>query len=172
MKYIPNLVISSALRSSVRVHKFVLLKRKNSEEMSSLARQKKKKEIIERVNRDTERIIRLSDCIPNLDFRPLKRDSKEEMDFIQHVKRQKYINENQQNISEDIKKIFERYIKENAKNIEIITVKEERVRFFDGEKENIGLTNFKGNMPTKRNIGGCRKNISWKGIEESTWRIW
>ena len=58
------------------------------------------------------------------------------------------------------KKIFERYIKENAKNIKIITVKEERVRFFDGEKENIGLTNFKGNMPTKRNIGGCRKNIS------------
>ena len=82
----------------------MLLKRKNSEEMSSLARQKKKKEIIERVNRDTERIIRLSDCIPNLDFRPLKRDSKEEMDFIQHVKRQKYINENQQNISEDIQK--------------------------------------------------------------------
>ena len=93
-----------------------------------------------------------------------KRENKEEIDFIQHVKRKKYINENQQNISEDIKKIFERYIKENAKNIEIITVKEERVRFFDGEKENIGLTNFKGNMPTKRNIGGCRKNISWKGI--------
>ena len=56
-----------------------------SEEMSSLARQKKDKEIMDRTNRDTERRIRLSDCISNLDFRPLKRENKEEIDFIYNL---------------------------------------------------------------------------------------
>lgn len=105
-----------------------------SEEMSSLARQKKDKEIIDRVNRDTERRIRLSNCIPNLDFRPLKRENKEEIDFIYNIKKQKYTEDNKQELNEEIQtKLFERYIKENAKNIKIITVKGERVGFFDGK---------------------------------------
>lgn len=105
-----------------------------SEEMSSLARQKKDKEIIDRANRDTGRRIRLSDCMPNLDFRPLKRENKEEIDFIYNIKKQKYVEENKQELNEEIQaKLFERYIKENAKDIKIITVKGERVGFFDGK---------------------------------------
>lgn len=105
-----------------------------SEEMSSLARQKKDKKIIDIANRDTERRIRLSDCIPNLDFRPLKRENKEEIDFIYNIKKQKYTEDNKQELDEDIQnKLFERYIKENVKYIKVITLKGEKVGFFDGK---------------------------------------
>ena len=105
-----------------------------SEEMSSLARQKKDKEIIDRANRDTERRIRLSDCISNLDFRPLKRENNEEIEFIYNIKKQKYAGECNKECNEEIQnKLFERYIKENAKNIKIITVKGEKIGFFDGK---------------------------------------
>lgn len=105
-----------------------------SEEMSSLARQKKDKEIIDRANRDTERRIRLSDCISNLDFRPLKRENNEEIEFIYNIKKQKYAGESNKECNEEIQnKLFERYIKENAKNIKIITVKGEKIGFFDGK---------------------------------------
>ena len=108
-----------------------------SEEMSSLARQKKEKEIIDRANRDTERRIRLSECIPRLDFRQLKRENKEEIDFIYNIKKEdynKYVEENKTEMNEEIQtKLFERYIKGNAKNIKIITVKGEKIGFFDGK---------------------------------------
>lgn len=102
--------------------------------MSSLARQKKDKEIIHRENRYTERRIRLSDTISNLDFRSLKRENKEEIEFIYNIKKQKYTEDNKQELNEEIQtKLFERYIKENAKYIKIITIKGERVGFFDGK---------------------------------------
>lgn len=105
--------------------------------MSSLARQKKEKEIIDRANRDTERRIRLSECIPRLDFRQLKRENKEEIDFIYNIKKEdynKYVEENKTEMNEEIQtKLFERYIKGNAKNIKIITVKGEKIGFFDGK---------------------------------------
>ena len=108
-----------------------------SEEMSSLARQKKDKEIIDRANRDTERRIRLSDCIQNLDFRPLKRKNKEEIEFIYNIKKEdynKYITENKTEMNKELQtKLFERYIKENGKHIKIITIKGEKVGFFDGK---------------------------------------
>lgn len=104
-----------------------------SEEMSKSAHQKKDKEESVRANRDTERRIRLSDCIPNLDFRPLKRENKEEIEFIYNIKKQKYAEENKQELNEEIQtKLFERYIKENAKNIKIITIKKEKIGSFDG----------------------------------------
>ena len=108
-----------------------------SEEMSSFARQKKEKEIIDRTNRDIERRIRLSECIPSLDFRQLKRENKEEIDFIYNIKKEdynKYVEENKTEMNEEIQtKLFERYIKGNAKNIKIITVKGEKIGFFDGK---------------------------------------
>ncbi len=101
--------------------------------MSKSAHQKKDKEESARANRDTERRIRLSDCIPNLDFRPLKRENKEEIEFIYNIKKQKYAEENKQELNEEIQtKLFERYIKENAKNIKIITIKKEKIGSFDG----------------------------------------
>ena len=104
-----------------------------SEEMSKSAHQKKDKEESARANRDTERRIRLSDTIPNLDFRPLKRENKEEIEFIYNIKKQKYAEENKQELNEEIQtKLFERYIKENAKNIKIITIKKEKIGSFDG----------------------------------------
>ncbi len=105
-----------------------------SEEMSKFANQKKDKEESERVNRDTERRIRLSDTIPNLDFRPLKRENKEEIDFIYNIKKEKYKEENKKELDKEIQnKLLERYIKENAKNIKIIMLKKERIGFFDGK---------------------------------------
>lgn len=105
-----------------------------SEEMSSLARQKKDKKIIDIANRDTERRIRLSDCIPNLDFRPLKKEKKEEIEFIYNIKKNNYTEDNKQELNEEIQtKLFARYIKENVKNINIITIKEEKIGFFDGK---------------------------------------
>ena len=102
--------------------------------MSSLARQKKDKKIIEIANRDTERRIRLSDCIPNLDFRPLKKEKKEEIEFIYNIKKNNYTEDNKQELNEEIQtKLFVRYIKENVKNINIITIKEEKIGFFDGK---------------------------------------
>lgn len=102
--------------------------------MSSLARQKKDKKIIEIANRDTERRIRLSDCIPNLDFRLLKKEKKEEIEFIYNIKKNNYTEDNKQELNEEIQtKLFARYIKENVKNINIITIKEEKIGFFDGK---------------------------------------
>lgn len=105
-----------------------------SEEDLSLARQKKEKQIMDIANRNTERRIRLSNCIPSLDFRQLKRENKKEIDFIYNIKKQKYAGESNKECNEEIQnKLFERYIKENAKNIKIITVKGEKIGFFDGK---------------------------------------
>lgn len=105
-----------------------------SEEMSKSAHQKKDKEESARANRDTERRIRLSDTIPNLDFRPLKRENKEEIEFIYNIKKNNYTEDNKQELNEEIQtKLFARYIKENVKNINIITIKEEKIGFFDGK---------------------------------------
>lgn len=105
-----------------------------SEEMSKSAHQKKDKEESARANRDTERRIRLSDTIPNLDFRPLKRENKEEIDFIHNIKKEKYAEESKKEFNEEIQnKLLERYIKENAKNIKVIMLKKEKIGFFDGK---------------------------------------
>lgn len=107
-----------------------------SEEISKLEQRKKDKEIVIRENRNTERRIRLSDTIPNLDFRPLKRNSKEEISFIYELKKEQYNKYREKNKQEWNKntqdKIFERYLKENGKTIKIITQKEEKIGFFDG----------------------------------------
>ncbi len=82
---------------------------------------KKNKEESARANRETKRRIRLSDTIPNLDFRTLKRENREEIYFIYGIKKQKYAEENKQ---EDIQnKLLERYIKENIKHIRVIQLK-------------------------------------------------
>ena len=105
-----------------------------SEEMSKSAHQKKDKEESARANRDTERRIRLSDTIPNLDFRPLKRENKEEINFIYNIKKEKYKEENKKELDKEIlNKLLERYIKENVKNIKVIMLKEEKIGFFDGK---------------------------------------
>lgn len=108
-----------------------------SEEMSSFTHQKKDKEESRKAKKDIERRIRLSDCMPNLDFRPLKRGNKEDINFIYAIKKEnynKYLEKNKQEWNEDIQnKIFQRYLKENINNIKVITLKEEKIGFFDGK---------------------------------------
>ena len=107
-----------------------------SEENSKYANIKKDKEESIRANKDTERKIRLARSVPNLDFRQLKKNNKEEINFVYDLKKEcykKYVKEYKKEWNEEIqKKLFERYIKENGKNIKIITVKGERIGFFDG----------------------------------------
>ena len=104
-----------------------------SEENSKYAHIKKDKEESLRANRDTERRIRLARSVPNLDFCTLKRNNQEEINFIYALKKEcykKYVEEWNEEIQ---KKLFERYIKENGKHIKIITLKGEKIGFFDGK---------------------------------------
>ena len=104
-----------------------------SEESSKYAHIKKDKEGSLRANRDTERRIRLARSVPNLDFCTLKRNSQEEINFIYALKKEcykKYVEEWNEEIQ---KKLFEKYIKENGKHIKIITLKGEKIGFFDGK---------------------------------------
>ena len=104
-----------------------------SEENSKYAHIKKDKEESLRTNRDTERRIRLARSVPNLDFCTLKRNNQEEINFIYALKKEcykKYVEEWNEEIQ---KKLFEKYIKENGKHIKIITLKGEKIGFFDGK---------------------------------------
>ncbi len=101
------------------------------EENSKYAHIKKDKEESLRANRDTERRVRLARSVPNLDFCTLKRNNQEEINFIYALKKEcykKYVEEWNEEIQ---KKLFERYIKENGKHIKIITLKGEKIGFFD-----------------------------------------
>ena len=86
-----------------------------------------------RTNRDTERRIRLARSVPNLDFCTLKRNNQEEINFIYALKKECYKNYVEEWNEEIQKKLFERYIKENGKHIKIITLKGEKIGFFDGK---------------------------------------
>ena len=104
-----------------------------SEENSKFAHIKKDKEESAKVNRITEKKIRLSDSIEKLDFYPLKRGNKQDVEFLYKIKirdYQSYIDEHRQEWTDEIQnKLFERYIKEKAKSIRIITIGDERVGF-------------------------------------------
>ena len=104
-----------------------------NEENSKYAHIKKDKEESLRTNRDTERRIRLARSVPNLDFCTLKRNNQEEINFIYALKKECYKNYVEEWNEEIQKKLFERYIKENGKHIKIITLKGEKIGFFDGK---------------------------------------
>ena len=108
-----------------------------SEENSKFDHIKKDKEESARANWITEKKIRLSDSIGKLDFSQLKRENKQDVEFLYKIKirdYQSYIDEHRQEWTDEIQnKLFERYIKEKAKSIRIITIGDERVGFFDGK---------------------------------------
>lgn len=110
-----------------------------SEEMSSLARQKKDKEESARANRDTERRIRLGMAVPNLELKPYKNGNQEEIQFIYELKKevyQKYVEKYFKEWNEESqKKLFERFMKENLKNIELIYLKDKPVGFYNGKNK-------------------------------------
>ena len=106
-----------------------------SEENAKYLQIRRDKEKSIKENRDTKRRVRLERSVPNLDFRLVKRNNKEEINFIYDLKKEyykKYAEEYKKEWNDEIqKKLFERYIKENGKHIKIITVKGERIGFFD-----------------------------------------
>ncbi len=105
--------------------------------MSSLARQKKDKEIIDIANRDTERIIRLDRLFKNLELKTYRNGKQEEIKFIYNLKKEvykKYVEKIYGEWNEENqKKLFERFMKENSKNIELIYLKDELVGFYNGK---------------------------------------
>ena len=83
-------------------------------------------------NKITERKIRLGWEVPNLELKPYKNGNKEQIKFIYDLKKevyQKYVEEIYGEWNEEIqKKLFDRFMKENSKNIELIYLKDEMVR--------------------------------------------
>lgn len=82
-------------------------------------------------NKETERKIRLNWAVEGLDIRPYKNGNQEEREFIYSLKSKEYIQENL--TDEDKRKIFDRFMKENGKNIQIIFIKDNMVGFHNGE---------------------------------------
>lgn len=90
-------------------------------------------------NKETERRIRLGRLVPNLELKPYRNGNQDEIQFIYNLKKevyQKYIesiygewNEGNQ------KKLFNKFMKENSKNIEFIYLKDEIVGFYNGKNK-------------------------------------
>ena len=89
-------------------------------------------------NKITERKIRLGWEVPNLELKPYKNGNKEQIKFIYDFKKevyQKYVEEIYGEWNEEIqKKLFDRFMKENSKNIELIYLKDELVRILQWKR--------------------------------------
>lgn len=91
-------------------------------------------------NKEAEKRIRLSWDVPNLELRSYKNGNQDEIKFIYNLKKEvykeyveKYFKEwNEQNQ----KKLFDRFMKENSKDIELIYLKDEVVGFYNGKEKN------------------------------------
>ena len=88
-------------------------------------------------NKVTERKIRLSWDIPNLELKPYKNGNPSEIHFIYDLKKEVYKEYVEKTYGEwneeNQKKLFSRFMKENAKNIELIYLKDELVGFYNGK---------------------------------------
>lgn len=90
-------------------------------------------------NKETEKRIRLGWSVPNLELKPYKNGNQDEIQFIYNLKKEvykkyveKYYGEwNEQNQ----RKLFDRFMKENLKNIELIYLKGELVGFYNGKEK-------------------------------------
>lgn len=92
-------------------------------------------------NKITEKKIRLGWNVPNLELKPYKNGNQEEIQFIYNLKKEVYMKYVERLYGEwneeNQKKLFERFMKENSKNIELIYIKDELVGFYNGkDKDN------------------------------------
>lgn len=92
-------------------------------------------------NRITERKIRLSWDVPNLELKPYKNGNSSEIHFIYDLKKEVYKEYVEKNYGEwneeNQQKLFSRFMKENFKDIELIYLKDELVGFYNGkDKDN------------------------------------
>ncbi len=114
-------------------------------------------------NKITERKIRLGWDVPDLELKPYKNGNQEQMKFIYELKKETYIEQVKEKYGEwneeNQRKLFERFMKENSKNIELIYIKNELVGFYnEKDKDN---NNFKiGNICVKSEYQN-------KGIEQA-----
>ena len=88
-------------------------------------------------NKITEKRIRLGWDVPNLELKPYKNGNQEEIKFIYNLRKkvyQKYIEKIYGEWNEESqKKLFNKFMKENLKNIELIYLKDELVGFYNGK---------------------------------------
>ena len=84
-----------------------------------------------------EKKIRLGWDVPNLELKPYKNGNQEEIKFIYNLRKkvyQKYIEKIYGEWNEESqKKLFNKFMKENLKNIELIYLKDELVGFYNGK---------------------------------------
>lgn len=89
-------------------------------------------------NKKIEKQIRLSWDIKDLEIRPYKNGNKEEIQFIYNLKKEvykKYVEKYFKEWNEDNqKKLFNRFMKENSKNIVLIYLKDKLVGFYNGKQ--------------------------------------
>ena len=112
-----------------------------SEENRNFDHIKKDKVESMKSNRIIEKRIRLGRSVKNLELKPYKNGKQDEIKFIYNLKKEvyhKYIEEIYGEWNEENqKKLFERFMKENSKNIELIYLKDELVGFYNGkDKDN------------------------------------
>ena len=79
-------------------------------------------------NEEKERKIRLNWAVPDLNIRQHKSSNQEEREFIYNIKSKDYI---QGNLTDDDKmKIFDRFMRETGKNVQIIFIREKKIGFY------------------------------------------
>ena len=83
-------------------------------------------------NKITQRKIRLSSDVPNLELKPYKNGNQDELQFIYSLKKEVYKEYVEKTYGEwneeNQKRLFNRFMKENFKDIELIYLKDELVR--------------------------------------------
>lgn len=110
-----------------------------SEENSNYNHIKNDKNESLKTNRITEKKIRLDRDVTNLELKPYRNGNQEEIKFIYNLKKeayQKYVEKIYGEWNEENqKKLFNKFMKENSKNIELIYVNGELVGFYNGKNK-------------------------------------
>lgn len=122
-----------------RVREFEWLDTRSPEEISNYNHIISEQKVRLFENKITEKKIRLGRSVPNLELKPYKNGNQEQIQFIYDLKKevyQKYVENIYGEWNEDNqKKLFNKFMKENLKNIELIYWKDELIGFYNG-KEN------------------------------------
>lgn len=140
-KSLKTLDIITVLMKNDRVREFEWLDTRSWEQTANYDHIISEQKVRLLENKITEKKIRLGWEVPDLELKPYKNGNQEEIKFIYDLKKEVYMkyvdrlygewNEENQ------KKLFERFMKENSKNIELIYIKDELVGFYNGkDKDN------------------------------------
>ena len=134
-----NLDIINVLMKNDRVREFVWLDTRSPEENRNFDHIKSDKVESMNSNRIIEKKIRLGRSVKNLELKPYKNGKQDEIKFIYNLKKEvyhKYIEEiygewNEENQN----KLFNKFMKENSKNIKLIYLNDKLVGFYNGKNK-------------------------------------